>query len=503
MDDILTFLVAYRYAISAILILLATTIIIIRWWDDVKLFYKSMYYSLPAIGKNARLAKNTSLTGNGWYQAEKTLCEDFYADIQDFAADPEMYDKSKAYLSKVHENGRKKLSIFMMLIIIGLVFVESLGFAYILSGYTLPGASENLQVKGAIGISFLISAVLVWLTHSSGAEMHKRGLIKKARAWWNHDQSADRPALKPIGHVTLETNEEDDDCPQYIQIVNRVDTNANVTPGMPVWSILAFVAIVSIAVGATVVRYETYKQERVAETLMEDSGTTEFSLSLLEDSSESDLPSEITAPQNEADQKAEEEASNSEDTANFTTFSILAFLFILIQIMGIGIGQRYGFAGKESKQAYQLVGRFKSRTEYEAWFERKKDAISMIAQKHLTNLQTSLRNYTQNTGINEADRAAHLSAGERTFEEFYYQKQNKSDEIKERQVQKKEAIAEPVAPVTKVQPEPVQLIAETAEEMEARLRAEILAEKEAQERKPETEEEMRERLRKELMADQG
>ncbi|NVJ90404.1 MAG: WVD2 family protein [Methylocystaceae bacterium] len=487
MDEILTFLSTYRLAISLILVLLVTTIILIKWWSEVKLFWKSTFYSMPIIGKTKKLAQNAARASDGWYHSEKVLCEDFYSDIRDIAADPEMYDKAKSYLSKVQENGRKNLSIFMWIVIIGLVFVESLGFAYILSGYTLPGASEGLQVKGALGIAFLISAVLVWLTHAAGSEMHKRGLIKKARVWWNHDNDPDRPALKPQGYPTLEKNEEDDQAPQYIQIINRLDTNAQVTQGTPIWTMIAFLAILVIAVGATVVRYETYKQEKVAETSFVGSERTgELSLESLMDKS---LPSDLTAPQKEADNRATQEKEDAADTANFTTFAILAVLFILIQAMGIGIGHRYGFAGKESKLARQIIGNFKSRSEYESWFERKKAAITMVAQKHLTNLQAQMRNYTQAMGIDQADRDAHMNSGNRTFEVFFNMKQQPVNQAKT-----------VVETKTDLKPESSLKKEETQEEMEARLRAELLAEKTAQEApKKETEEEMRKRLRKEML----
>lgn len=511
MDSIIDFLDAYRAIIGAVVVTLLATVIIIKWWDEVKLFWKSVGYGLPLIGKVSRLSKDTARDSSGWFQSEKALCHSFYSDIKKIAADPQMFDRATSYLGKVQERGRNELSLFMWVVIVALVFVEALGFAYVLSGYTLPGASEKMQVQGAFGIAFLISCVLVWLTHSAGSEFHKRGLIKKARIWWQHDQSPERPNL--IGarnDVSLENDHFDDGMPSYLQIVHRLDTNARVTPGFPIWSTIAFAAIAFVAIGATVVRYETYKQERVAESTLGSVSTSEGGFSLENLMGNSELPSAITEPQAEADKAAEDESAGSRDTANFTTYAILAVLFVLIQVMGIGIGYRTGFAGRESKKARGIIQDFNSRAEYETWYERKRDAIARIAQKHLSALQSKLAQYAQEMSIDREDRNILHSAADRTFL-VHYENQLKEEErlrrTSEAITSERKRTVTPTASAVdamatneniRAKAEHPDTRTETPGEMEARLRAELMAEATRAAEPKETEEQMRERLRREM-----
>lgn len=524
MEDIITFLNTYRIIVGAVVITMLATVIIVRWWDKVKLFGKSFWYSLPGLGKVSSLAKDTARDKSGWFRSEKILCDDFYSDISNIAADPDMFDNAHSYLGKVQERGRNELGIFMWTVIIGLVFVEALGFGYILSGYTLPGASENMQVQGALGIAFLISAVLVYLTHASGAELHKRSLVKIARTWWVHDAGESRPNLGGGNNrVSLQNDHLDDDVTNYQQMTNRLHTNANVTPGFPIWTAAAVVVIAFVAIAATKVRYDTYIQDRTAEATLSESSTTGFSLESLSGG----MPSVLTAPQEQADQAAASESQVAQDSANLTTFAILALLFILIQAMGVGIGFKTGFAGKESKQARRIIGGFNSRSEYESWYGRKRDAIARIAQKHLSKLQGKLTEHAQSMGIDKNDRELLHSAADRTFFSHYEQVSQMEEENRRRDAGRREetslhredmktqretrAAQSQSAPVT--QP--------AGDDMEARVRAELEAEKKAkekadmeariraeleadaaakaeQEQAPETEEEMRERLKREM-----
>jgi hypothetical protein len=509
MEEILDFLNAYRIVIGAALTTFILIVAIAKWWDEVKLFLKSLWYSWF---KTRGLAKDMAQDTSKWFRSEKVLCDDFYSDIRRILRDPDMYDRASSYLGKVQERGRSKLGIFMSIVIVGLVFVEALGFAYVLSGYTLPGASEALQVQGAFGIAFLIAAVLVWLTHQSGAEMHKRGLVAKARAWWYHDPNENRPHLIGADHrVSLEHNYIDDNSPSYIQLVNRLETNARVTPGVPVWTAVAFIAIVFVAVLATVVRYQTYQQEKIAEVTLKSGPAVSGQFTLER------LPSVLGVPQAQADKKAETEKAEARDAANLTTFAILAGLFILIQVMGIGIGFKKGFAGRESATARKIVGRFNSRTEYEAWYERKRDAISRVAQKHLSTLQKRMAERARRLGIDKTDRSILENAGNRTFL-VHYNRRLQEDVRRRREEEEllhnstlrgrgPEPASAPVAAAndtlaaSETPPDGDVKAPETREQMEARIRAEIEAEMRARQEPPadaETEDDVRSRLRKEM-----
>jgi multidrug efflux pump subunit AcrB len=272
------------------------------------------------------------------------------------------------------------------------------------------------------------------------------------------------------------------------------------------WTIIAAIAIIGVAIGATYVRYETYQQEKTAETIGANTSPNN-SLFSLEGLASEGLPDVLTEPQTEANNQAHNEQEGARDAANLTTYAILATLFILIQIMGIGIGYKTGFAGKESSTARRIIRNFPSRTSYEAWYERKRDAIARVAQKHLSNLQARLTENATSNGVDKTHREVIQHSADRTFIEHYEQTEIKAEQSRQNSEARKlsrtvESKLQPSESIkTTSAPDPVnqgKTAAESPEEMEARIRRELLAEKEAKEKHVETEDEMRERMRKEL-----
>ncbi len=421
MDELYTFLLAYRAIIGAAVLTAILAICIVNWWDEVKLFFKSATYGLPIIGKTRRLAKDTTPDQDGWFTAERILCDDFSGDIRRIAEDPEMYDKSKSYLQKVDELGRNELGLFMRLLLLTLMAIEALGLGYILASYMIANASAADNLLYGFGFAVAVSILLVLLTHFTGSELHKRGLIKKIRTLSEHDKDPDaRPLTKTSNHVSLD-NDADDDEADYHQMKNRLQTNANVTPGTPWVTIITTLLIIVIAIVATVVRYQTYQQEKIAETtgLTVTESMPTFSLDSLMGDSESSLPEVLQQPQNEADSKAVDERTQARDTGSITTYIFLAIVFVVIQCLGITIGYKTGFAGKESKAARRTLGNFKSRYEYETWYERKRDAIARIAQKHLSHLQKLLASQVSKTSVDQRHREMIQTASSRTFIERF------------------------------------------------------------------------------------
>ena len=63
MDELYAFLLAYRAIIGAAVLTAIFVILVIAWWDEVKLFFKSFLYSLPLIGKTRRQGH---LCPQGW-----------------------------------------------------------------------------------------------------------------------------------------------------------------------------------------------------------------------------------------------------------------------------------------------------------------------------------------------------------------------------------------------------------------------------------------------------
>jgi hypothetical protein len=89
-----------------------------------------------------------------------------------------------------------------------------MAFSYVLAGYTLPRASENMQQMGAYGIAFLISVILVAFTHFAGAELCKSDKSKIAPQEWIE---TGRKEKKATGTVPLARQQcVDHDQPGYV-----------------------------------------------------------------------------------------------------------------------------------------------------------------------------------------------------------------------------------------------------------------------------------------------
>lgn len=514
MDAIFSLLNEYRIIVGLVLTLMVTAIIISVWWDKVSFWWLNVWYAMPVIGKEASLAKDyetkSKIGAFDWLASEATLCEDFASHYDKVDKDEEMFNKSQDYLAKTTENGRNVLHFMGWLLIVALVFVEAMGFSYVLSGFTIPGASESLQQKGALGIAFIISVLLVGLTHFTGHELHANSLIAKVRTWWRNDKS--KP-LAPDTSITLETTFKDNNAEPYQKLLNRINTNASAKPRYVITTITA-IAIIVIAILATYVRGQVLEKMHIDEVALTSTNTTAA------DPFSQALPTELVAEQKVAVDKAADDSWERERKGGWGTFIFLAFLFVFLQIFGILIGYKTGFAGKQSSEARKIIGNFNSEKEFKTFYSKAKQHVARVAQKRLTNLQKKMvSRAADHSNDNRVIEMLEKYSGDRTFLQFVdVRKREESDfhskdqERANRMRQVAEPVQQPLAASvvseTVQQPKAAAVVAElqseveSREEMEKRLRAELLAE--MQQLQPaETEEQMRARLKAELMQGQS
>lgn len=391
MDSILSAINEYRIILGAIVLTLVAVLLVRKYWQEVSFFVLRIRMNLPLIGKINRLAKQPGRDESGWFHAEKDLCGQFRPYFTDVDKGPKFYDNCKSYLRKVGELGRKKLGFFGWAAICIMVFIEAMGFSYVLAGFTIPGASESLQQQGAIGIALLISGLLVALTHTTGHELHKNVLIKKVRAWWA--QSDTQAVMEPNNRVSLEDDSADDDDPAWRSILSRVDTNALVKPSYKI-TISTAIFVVLVAIGATYVRGQVLDAE-ILQT--HDVPSTEAAA----DPYASGLPPELIESQTQTDSKVGSQLEDANRKGGWATFIVLAVIFIFLQILGVLIGFKTGFGGKESETAYDFSHKFNNRDEFEAYHERKRNFVSQIAQRNLTKLQAKMVDTLSKTATNK------------------------------------------------------------------------------------------------------
>ena len=261
-----------------------------------------------------------------------------------------------------------------------LVLLEAYIFSLVLVPFMDNRVSSNQAIFAAWGLAIMIAVILVTVTHMMGWEIHRNALLKKARTWYENarrDHSA--KALKPSGRIDLDRTYEDNDEPEYIQIVNRVPHNASVKGGW-VLTVVAVTLITIFAVGAYWIRSLTINELETGQVNNSpftqqgglDSGGT---MSLF------DLPQEAQNDGQAADERQQRDPLRAYQ-AYKTTFAILSVIFVGIQIVGVMVGF-FALRRQAIKDAAKFIGRFNSAEEFAAYYEQKRERIAADAQAAL------------------------------------------------------------------------------------------------------------------------
>ncbi|MFC3678452.1 hypothetical protein [Ferrovibrio xuzhouensis] len=493
----------YRELIALGVALFLSVVVIKTYWDTISFWLMDLWYGLPLIGKIRRLSKNIDYnTHSKCFGSEETLADAYLSYYQREHFDPEYYDKCSSYLARAWDTGRKPLTPLMWFLIFLMMAVEAMGFSYVLAGFTIPGASENLLKIGAVGISFLIAMLLVWFTHLTGHELYINSLVGKVRAIWKNANDG-KPLAGSDHEIRIETNNADDAEPKYRQIINRVAFKGNVEKSHFITG-GTIVFVITVAILATVVRGIVLERELRAET----TGAIE---QVQQGSTNSFFPTTLTEPQAKADAKSIEEGADLDRKGGWGTFIVLAIIFVFLQILGVLFGFMYGLAGRESQKAYETVFKYKTRAEYEAAYKAIKAHILAMGSRRLIELQRRLTQTVQKHGSEAAQRTAADSSEGRdiyTFLERHLKRQDGVDALeRSREASRtahRQAAREPARPA----PAPVQApapaaeaagIEETEEQMEARIRAELVEEErkkgvDAEQRRKEREDAIRAKI---------
>jgi hypothetical protein len=404
---------------SIVSILLAL-VVVATLWQQIKWWWFNTWVNFPLIGRIATLSRdaNEDVAYPGWFSGERTLCQEYknFVHVQD----EHDFNEKITYLTKAGDNGRRNTPGWIWLLTVSMVFVEALGFSYVLAGYTIPGASENLQQTGAYGIAFLISVILVAFTHFAGHELYKSGRIKNARREWVEDK---RQFKLSTGTIPLARPQNGDDgLPAYTQLCNRVGAH----PTFLV-SIATLVIVLLIAGAATYVRGQVLEKELVARVTQAskqiDSGNQAAADSLDMSQSAMRLPDADTASDHDADKKVAVDEADIDRHGGWATFIVLAFVFVFLQLLGVIFGYRWGFAGENSAEAFRDIGggRYSSYTAVREAYRRIADTaqarLAVLQQKIMMrngisgtsgqHLSKTFRDYVQETRIADQTERQH------------------------------------------------------------------------------------------------
>ena len=400
------FFATYPLAAWSIVSVLLAMVVIASLWEKVRWWWFNTWVSFPFIGRIARLAgdHNEDTVYPGWFSGERTLCQEYknFVHIQD----EHDFNEKVSYLTKAGDNGRKDTPKWIWLLTVSMVFVEAMGFSYVLAGYTLPGASENLQQTGAYGIAFLISVILVAFTHMAGHELYKSERIKNARREWVEDKRAHKLQTGTIPLARPQSS--DDHMPGYTQLCNRVGAH-------PTYKIFALtvVFVLLVACLATYVRGQVLEREldaRVTQTNAQVDIAVQSTNNSLDMSVKNvKLPDADAAANGDADKKVATDEANIDRHGGWATFIVLAFVFVFLQILGVIFGYRWGFAGENSAEAFRDIG-YGRYSSYAAMRDHYRQ-IADTAQAKLAVLQQKLMAKNSVTGTS----GQHLS---KTFRDY-------------------------------------------------------------------------------------
>jgi len=444
MEEILAYLALHKIETLLVVFAIIVLAFVITHWREVKFWWLNLTYNFPLIGKISRLSKDIEGfdENHKWFYSEERLCRDYYNFYEKVDKDSESFDEAKSYLHSVGELGRKPTPTFIWIMIFVLVVVEAFGFAYVLAGFTIPGASEATQQKGAIGVAMMLAILLVWLTHMTGQELHKNTLIKKIRRWYKNDNAggSNWRDLKPDEQlITIDNTFDDEASPNYIRMLNRLDVNDKVKATYTK-TILTLSFIILVAVGATYIRDQVLKQEIASshESAVNifnddaspfgnvDEGSDSDVGALFGDTSGDDAKEDLTALfGDEAKTESQGTAASSSSVIDETnlkggeaTFLILGLMFVFIQILGIFFGMHWDFAGRESKEAYECLRGFSTKKAFLAYYDRMKTHIARTAQRQLQKLQHAMNIINDNSGTDAETTALLRNNKDRTFRQY-------------------------------------------------------------------------------------
>jgi len=345
----------------------------------INLWWLGFWYSFPVIGKIARISKDSTryAKDKAWTNSERTLCEDYNQYLK-YVSETELR-KRLVYLSKAGDLGRTSLPVWLVMVLGILVVAEGMGFSYMLGTWMAgEGGSENTRTLLMYAIVLVLCVILIFVTHSAGHQLYRTNLVKQCEREW---REAGQEGPFRSANIMLEGDQTvDDNAPHYTQCANRVGTS-----GSYVMVILAGVVIAAIAIASTWMRVKHLESEMVSETTQSVAAATQGGNPFA--GGNLPLPDEVTKPQADAEKKGAEDGSSAHKGEGLAAFIMLAFIFIVTQIVGIAAGFKWGFAGRESKAAYAGTHGFSTYDDYTAYYA----PVIRTAQAKLQGLQQRLK----------------------------------------------------------------------------------------------------------------
>lgn len=322
-----------------------------------KLWVVDFWATLPVIGTIARLSHDKTNGNNGWLRAEEKLCSTYKPFVNHI--DAKMFNQRIEYLRKSADLGRKPTPMWAWFLLVILVIAEGLGFSYLLGSWMAREGSANTHTLLMFAIVLVLCVILVALTHFAGHQGYRTSLLRSCFARFK-ELGSDAYSVR---RVALKDDQDiDSGEPEFRQITNRVAKHSS-DKGSYAAVVIAIIAIVFITIVSTYMRVQNMEAEMARNVTGEapmaadsQASGNPFAAML--------LPESVTKAQNDADDQAKKEEREAFTNEGLAAFAMLAFIFAITQIVGMGTGYKYGFAGLESEKAFQVTGGFSTHDDY-------------------------------------------------------------------------------------------------------------------------------------------
>ena len=370
------FAMAHTGTVAILAALLAVTGVMMVRSESLALWLLSTWYSVPLVGGIATLARRQSARrlaerGNGPSSTVLALCSSYGRFIR--VLNRADYDNYMNYLRKAGDLGIRPFPPYLRGVIFAMILIEAAGLAYVLAGWTLPGASEFAQRIAALGIGFLIAVVLVFFTHWAGLEIDQVNRYRRDRNEW---QAAGQPG--PLFGPDLSLNDAqnvDDQEPAFRQRATRGHGKKTY-----VLTTITLLMVLAVGSGAAFVRGQVLEQEIASESANHARTLQRFDFNGPEQSAQ---PGALSA-----DQRAMQDEISIKRRGGWGTLVILMIIFFFLQLLSIFFGYRHSFNGRLSQEAYRAlrIDSFSSYNELTQFYDR----VADIAQSKVDRLQELL-----------------------------------------------------------------------------------------------------------------
>lgn len=298
--------------------------------------------------------------------------------------DSKLFEKAKDYMHKAGDLNRRTLPFSMFIILLFLLFIEASGFSYVFGELMIGDASESMLHYAMVFGGFVVSIVLMFLTHFSGEEMHKNSVLKSID---NEMASLAKESVfedknnYPRNKTSLELTNNDDGAktvviPQFNRLHQKhFDWKNFKTLRTYYTTIFTFIFILSIGIGAMFVRFYVFEKnvDHYQTSIVNKTSSFDIKTELYEEKSKGNtevknstphIPSYYTQQSELRDKYQRSSKVEAEKKASYITYMVMMMLFFGIQMVGLIVGSRYSFIGEESKKAYKLITSYK---ESKAW----------------------------------------------------------------------------------------------------------------------------------------